>query len=115
MGGTNYNLFPPKFCPNAVPTRKGWCHPTTGEVLVAVRGLAGATDAPAVSTAALIAQVKAEVPVVEPVVEQEVQNEPEQEDEQIIDPISGVVLAEEAPTESIAEPVKRKGGRPKKG
>lgn len=42
---------PPTWAPNAVATKKGWENPTTGEVLVAIRGLsrkAGASDVNAV-------------------------------------------------------------------
>lgn len=31
---------PPHWCKNAIPSAKGWCHPKTGELLIAVKGLA---------------------------------------------------------------------------
>lgn len=109
------NLMPPRYCPDAIPTPRGWVHPRTGELLVSMKGLnVAALQNKPVSVAELIAEVKAEaVPVVEPVVEEVT------EDEEVIkDPISGAILAPEASDEvepeQSTEPVKRKGGRPPK-
>lgn len=30
---------PPKWCPNAIATSRGWVHPKTGELLVSIKGL----------------------------------------------------------------------------
>lgn len=31
-------LDAPRWCPNAIPTNRGWCHPVTGELLVSIPG-----------------------------------------------------------------------------
>lgn len=30
--------FPPHWCRNAIPSKRGWCHPKTGELLISVPG-----------------------------------------------------------------------------
>lgn len=30
--------FPPSWCPDALPSERGWVHPKTGELLVSVKG-----------------------------------------------------------------------------
>lgn len=34
----NITKSPPSWCPDAVPSDRGWRHPVTGELLVSVRG-----------------------------------------------------------------------------
>ena len=63
----NSRSNPPSWCPEAVATSRGWCHPKTGELLVAIRGLeikAAKVEAPVVEEKPVEAPVM-ETPVVE--------------------------------------------------
>jgi hypothetical protein len=85
--------FPPSWCPDAVPSDRGWRHPVTGELLVSVRG--GVKPLPKVeeqlvevpSAKAVISEV-----VKEAVIDETVQGEAVIEDEQPVE-----VIAEDTP------------------
>lgn len=82
--------FPPSWCPDAVPSDRGWRHPVTGELLVSVRG--GVKPLPKVE------EQLVEVPAAEAVI-------PEAMEEAVIDEtVQGkAVIADEQPVEVIAE------------
>lgn len=35
---SNIYINPPRWCSDAVPSNKGWCHPVSGELLISVPG-----------------------------------------------------------------------------
>ena len=90
--------FPPSWCPDAVPSDRGWRHPVTGELLVSVRG--GVKPLPKVE------EQLVEVPAAEEVISEVVK-------EAVIDEtVQGeVVIADEQPVEVIAEAVSTKKKR----
>lgn len=98
------NIFntPPNWCPDAIPSDRGWRHPVTKELLVSVRG--GVKLAP---------KEVLELPVEEPVIDEApsavvvLDNEPEapkevldQEDKPVVD-----ATVSEAPKEPEDKPV----------
>ena len=85
----NIANYPPSWCPDAVPSDRGWRHPKTGELLVSVRGGVRRME----EAAQLV-----EVPVAVEVLSEEV-------GESIIDEtVQGeAVLADEQPQEVITE------------
>ena len=93
--------YPPSWCPDAVPSDKGWRHPKTGELLVAVRG--GVKPLEKKSE-----ELLTEVPSTETII-------PEEVEEAIIDEtVQGKdIIVDEQPQEVIEEKVvvtkKRRG------
>lgn len=94
--------FPPSWCPDAVPSDRGWRHPVTGELLVSVRG--GVRPPPQPQN--LLVEVPAVEAVISEVVEEAVIDETVQ---------GAAVIADEQPVEVIAEeaPTKKKKSRAK--
>ena len=93
--------FPPSWCPDAVPSDRGWRHPVTGELLVSVRG--------GVKTLAQVQEQLVEVPAAVEVISEVVE-------EAVIDEtVQGeAVIADEQPVEVIAEAqTKKKKSRAK--
>lgn len=94
--------FPPSWCPDAVPSDRGWRHPVTGELLVSVRG--GVKPLPKVE------EQLVEVPTAEAVISEVV------EDAVIDETVQGeAAIADEQPVEVIAEeaPKAKRRGRGK--
>lgn len=92
--------FPPSWCPDAVPSDRGWRHPVTGELLVSVRG--GVKPLPKVE------EQLVEVPTAEAVISEVV------EDAVIDETVQGeAVIADEQPVEEViaeeAPKAKRRG------
>lgn len=85
--------FPPSWCPDAVPSDRGWRHPVTGELLVSVRG--GVKPLPKVEEQ--LVEVPTAEAVISEVVEESVVDETVQGVDAIADEQPAEVIKEEAP------------------
>lgn len=85
--------FPPSWCPDAVPSDRGWRHPVTGELLVSVRG----GVKPLAQVQEQLVEVPAAEEVISEVVEEAVIDETVHGEEVIADEQPEEVISEEAP------------------
>ncbi len=101
--------FPPAWCKDAIATPRGWAHPTTGEILVALKGITAELWKSPYQDAefAMIDEVVTQPVIAEQIPEIVTIDETVQEKT----PIDEVVTSESDLNES---PAPRKRGRPRK-
>ena len=87
---------PPAWCPDAVPSDRGWRHHKTGELLVSVRGGVGETRSINESIVTEAVEQLVEVPDAVEVLSENIETE-------VIDeaPIPTEVLSEDPPAEEV--------------